>query len=131
VSLGARQIRLRISNAFGGSDLPITRVAVALPSTNTAGIPAIQLNTLQTLTFSGSESFTVPNGALVVSDPIDFVIQPQSMLTVSIYLSTGQQGNAITSHPGSRTTSWFVAGDQIKAATFTSPSAQSAAHWLV
>lgn len=129
MSVGASQIRLRISNAFGGSDLPITSVAVALPVNNTAGTGAIIPSTQQTLTFSGSPSFTVPNGALVVSDPINFTIKPQSILTVTIYLATGQSGNSITSHPGSRTTSWFAAGNQIAATNFTDASVQSAAHW--
>ncbi|OCL14528.1 extracellular GDSL-like lipase/acylhydrolase [Glonium stellatum] len=129
VSVGARQIRLRISNAFGTTNLPITAVTVALPANGTAGSSAIQPSTLQTVTFSKSTSFTVPNGALVVSDPINFSVQPQSMLTVTIYLAQGQQTNYITSHPGSRTTSWFSFGNHVNDTNMTDPSLQGAAHW--
>lgn len=129
MSIGASTIRLRISNAFGLNDLPITAVTVALPYQGAAGASAIQPQTLKTVTFSGNTSFTIPNGALAVSDPIDFAIKPQSMLAVTMYLADGQQSNYITSHPGSRTTSWFCFGNYVHAVNMTDPSTQSAAHW--
>lgn len=129
MSIGANIIRLRISNVFGLNDLPITAVTVALPYNGSAGASSIQPQTLQTVTFSGNTSFIIPNGALVVSDPIDFPIKPQSMLAVTMYLAGGQQSNYITSHPGSRTTSWFSFGNYVHATNMTDPSTQSAAHW--
>lgn len=129
MSIGANTIRLRISNAFGLNDLPITAVTVALPYQGAAGASAIQTQTLQTVTFSGNTSFIIPNGALAVSDPINFPIKPQSMLAVTMYLADGQQSNYITSHPGSRTTSWFSFGNYVHAANMSDSSTQSAAHW--
>jgi hypothetical protein len=67
----ASQIRIKFSNVFGGSNLPITAVTVALPANNTAGIHQIQTKTLQKVTFSGKDSISIPNGALAVSDPIN------------------------------------------------------------
>jgi len=81
------------------------------------------------VTFSGLASVTIPNGALIVSDPINFPIKPQSMLTVTIYTAQGQTTNSITSHPGSRTTSWFSFGNFVSAPSLTDPSTQSVAHW--
>lgn len=127
VSLDADVIRLEISNAFGGSDLPITAVTVALPANQTAGISGIKADTAQQLTFSSSKSFIVPNGAVVISDPIDFQVEAQSILTVSIYLEKGQTTNSITSHPGSRTTSYFVPGNHVGDEDLE--DAASAAHW--
>ncbi|KAF2187253.1 SGNH hydrolase [Zopfia rhizophila CBS 207.26] len=131
MSVGANQIRLRISNAFGITSLPITAVTVALPTDDTAGIHQIQSQTLQPVTFSGEPSISIPNSALAVSDPLNFKIKPQSMITVTIYLRDGQTTNSITSHPGSRTTSWFAFGNAVNAASFelTDNSTQSAAHW--
>jgi lysophospholipase L1-like esterase len=133
MSVGASQIRLQISNAFGVTNLPITAVTVALPANNTAGIHQIQASTLQKVTFSGSSSISIPNGALAVSDPLSFPIKPQSILTVSIYLATGQTTNSITSHPGSRTTSWFQFGNAVEqpALAITNSATQSAAHWYL
>jgi hypothetical protein len=131
MSIGANQIRIRISNAFGGADLPITAVTVALPFNGSAGTSAVQVDTLQTLTFSGNQSIIIPDQSLAVSDPINFTIEPQSMLAVTMYLADGQATNYITSHPGSRTTSWYAFGNEVNAAnlTVTNASLQSAAHW--
>ncbi|KIO27998.1 hypothetical protein M407DRAFT_14808 [Tulasnella calospora MUT 4182] len=130
-SIGAQQIRIRLSNAFGTTDLPITAATVALTYNNTAGSPAIIPQTLQKLTFSGDSSIIVPNGALAVSDPINFVIKPQQMITISLYLADGQTTNSITSHPGSRTTSYFSFGNYVNAANMTDPSTLNAAHWYL
>jgi len=97
MSVGASQIRLKISNAFGVTSLPVTAVTVALPENGTSGIHQIQSSTVQKVTFSGKDSISIPNGALVVSDPLQFEIKPQSSLTVTMYLQTGQTTNSITS----------------------------------
>ncbi|KAF2124907.1 SGNH hydrolase [Dothidotthia symphoricarpi CBS 119687] len=131
MTAAASQIRLKFSNVFGGSNLPITAVTVAMPANNTAGIHQIQAKTLRKVTFSGKSSISIPNGALAVSDPVDFPIKAQQVVTVTMYLATGQTTNLITSHPGSRTTSWWQFGDAVNAAeiTVSDASTQSAAHW--
>ena len=133
MSIGAQQIRVRLTNAFGLNDLPITKVTVAYPVAgngfNATGSPMIEADSVQTLTFSGNESIIIPNAALAVSDPINFPIAAQSIITVTMYLATGQASQYITSHPGSRTTSWFSFGDYTSAANMTDPSTNSTAHW--
>ncbi|KUJ21346.1 extracellular GDSL-like lipase/acylhydrolase [Mollisia scopiformis] len=131
MSLGGSPIRIQISNAFGTTDLPITSVTVALPTNGSAGVAAIQPSTLHTVTFSGSKNYTIPNGALVVSDPIPMTVAPQSNLAVSIYLEDGQLSatNAITSHPGSRTTSWMSMGNQVSKQNITDETTESVQHW--
>jgi hypothetical protein len=131
MTIGANQIRLRISNNFGIDALPITAVTIARPSNGSSGDSAIQTNTLQKITFSGSPSFTIPNGALIVSDPLNFKIQPQETITVTMYLAEGQRSNDITSHPGSRATTWMSFGNFVNAENLTDPSVQSVAHWFV
>jgi hypothetical protein len=132
MSTGASQIRIRISNAFGLTDLPISSMTVALPFNASAGVAAIRPDTVQMVTFSGGdESLLIPNGALAVSDPLNFEIEPQSIVTVTMYLATGQQGTAITSHPGSRTTSWMTMGNQVGETNLTGPVLNSTAHWYV
>lgn len=129
MSIGAKQIRIRISNSFGTTNLPITAATVALTFNDTAGSSAIVPGTTKKITFSGSDSIIIPNGALAVSDPINFPIKPESMITVSLYLATGQPSNYVTSHPGSRTTSWFAFGNHVEADDIVDPSKASAAHW--
>ncbi|CAI6034988.1 unnamed protein product [Clonostachys chloroleuca] len=129
LSLDTDVIRLEIRNVFGGSDLSITAATVAIPANQTAGIKAIQTDTTQALTFSGSQSFIVPNGASVLSDPIHMPVAAQSILSISIYLKNGQTTNEITSHPGSRTTSFFAKGNHLESLDFEAETAGSADHW--
>jgi lysophospholipase L1-like esterase len=128
----ADTIRLQFSNAFGGSDLPITAATIALPANGTAGSPAIRPDTVQHLTFSGgSRSFAVPNGALVVSDPLRFPVKAQTSVTITVYLATGQAGHAITGHPGSRTSTWLTQGNFVSAADVTTPTTQRIDKWFL
>ena len=127
VTLPSDTIRLQINNVFGGSDLPITAAAIALPSTNEVGGSAIQPSSITPLTFSGSEDFIVSKGASVLSDPLRFPVKSGTVVTVSLYLAEGQTTNDITSHPGSRTTSYFAHGNHVEAEDMD--GAESAQHW--
>ena len=127
VTVGGRLIRLRLSNAYGGTDLPITSVSVALPVGGQAGVSAIQPGTSHVVTFSGRTATDIPVGAQMVSDPLNFPVATNSNLTVTIYLAAGQASNSITSHPGSRTTTYMLAGNHLGDADL--PGAASVAHW--
>jgi lysophospholipase L1-like esterase len=127
VSVGGHLLRLRFSNAFGGTVLPITAVSVALPAGGAAGVSAIQPGTTRPVTFHGKPSVRIPVGAQMVSDPIAIDLHPLSNLTVTTYLADGQASNNITSHPGSRTTTYLVAGNSLNAPDL--PGAASVAHW--
>ncbi|KAI1760007.1 SGNH hydrolase [Hypoxylon sp. FL1150] len=126
LSIGAERLRFQISNTFGGSDLPITEASVALPFGGNAGVSSIDTTTLKGLTFNGSASVTIPRGQVAYSDPVDFKVDPQAMITVSLYSQAGQAGSSITGHPGSRTTSWMQQGNGINASAVTGANI---AHW--
>ncbi len=127
VSVGGEHIRLRFSNAFGGTDLPITSASVALPLNGQAGVSAIKPGTSRPVTFDGRSAVDIPVGAQAVSDPLSFRLLPESNLSVTIYLATGQASNNITSHPGSRTTSYFVNGNHVTDPDL--PAATHVDHW--
>jgi lysophospholipase L1-like esterase len=127
VSIGGRKLRLRISNAFGDTALPITSAHVALPEGGAAGASAIRPGSDRALTFQGRGSVTVPAGAQAVSDPIGFDLAAASNLTVTIYLAGGQPSLNVTSHPGSRTTTSMVAGNHVADADLV--GAARVAHW--
>ncbi|MCC9707649.1 SGNH/GDSL hydrolase family protein [Streptomyces sp. MNU76] len=129
VTTGGDRLRLRFSNAFGGSALPLTAVRVALPLDGRAGVGAIEPGTSRPVTFSGRRSTTVPVGAQVVSDPLDFALRPGTNLTVTAYLAEGQASLALTSHPGSRTTSYLVHGDHAEDADLS--GATPTDHWYL
>jgi lysophospholipase L1-like esterase len=54
-------------------------------------------------------------------------VATNSNLTVTIYMSAGQASSSITSHPGSRTTTYMLAGNHLGDADL--PGAASVAHW--
>ncbi|MDT0341496.1 SGNH/GDSL hydrolase family protein [Streptomyces litchfieldiae] len=127
VTTGGERIRLRFSNAFGGTALPITEVSVALPLDGRAGAAAIEADTARPVTFHGESSVTVPVGAQMVSDPLRFPVEPGTILSVTIYLAEGQASRNITSHPGSRTTSHLLRGNHVADAEL--PGATPTDHW--
>ena len=126
-SIAGDQVRLRVSNAFGGAPLPVTKAVLSLPAGGRAGVSAIEPGSSRTLTFGGDQETVVPVGALMVSDPVDLAVPAQANLTITLYLAEGQASTSITSHPGSRTTSWLLAGDH--AADTDLPGATPTDHW--
>jgi lysophospholipase L1-like esterase len=130
VTLGGQFLRLRFSNAYGTTDLPITAVSIALPAGGQAGASAIQPGTSQAVTFDGQPSVDIPDGAQAVSDPVDLPVATGTNVTVTIFLADGQQTNNITSHPGSRTNSYMVMGNHINDTDVAGlPGATFVAHW--
>ncbi|GIH49769.1 Lysophospholipase L1 [Microbispora rosea] len=127
VSVGGRRLRVRVTNAFGGAALPVTKATLALPAGGRAGVSAVQAGTVRPVTFHGRASVTIPAGAQAVSDPMEVEVPPGSNLTVTVYLAEGQRSLSITSHPGSRTTSHLLAGDHADAADL--PGATAVDHW--
>jgi lysophospholipase L1-like esterase len=126
-TIGGGSVRLRFSNAFGGTALPITAVSLARPAGGRAGVAGIEPGTARPVTFSGRPFVTVPVGAQAVSDPVDLAVPARGELSVTVYLATGQAGTAVTSHPGSRTTSHLLRGDHHEAADL--PGATPVDHW--
>jgi lysophospholipase L1-like esterase len=127
VSVGGRYTRIRLSNAFGGTDLPITSVSLARPKDGKAGVSAVVPGTERPVTFGGQPGIDIPKGAQAVSDPLDFPVQPGTNLTLTLYLADGQASSSITSHPGSRTTSYMLAGDHLDDSDL--PGATAVDHW--
>ncbi|GLA40522.1 hypothetical protein AnigIFM63309_008356 [Aspergillus niger] len=125
----ASTIRLRLSNAFGSTDLPITSVAISLPPNNTLGSASIIPDTTTPISFDGDASILVPAGSLIVSDPITLPKQASTTLTVDLYLESGQNGTDITSHPGSRTTSWMGFGDLVGEDSIVGGDVVGLEHW--
>ena len=123
LSLGGTQLRVRISNRFGGEPLHFSAVHVARPVT-TASAKIVE-GTDKAVSFSGKPDVIVPAGADYLSDPVDFPAAPLSNLAISIYLEQLPQQQ--TGHPGSRATSHIVHGNQVAAADL--PKAKTFEHW--
>jgi lysophospholipase L1-like esterase len=121
VSLGGRRVRLRLTNVFGDAALTFTAVHLA----RSAGGSAIDPATNRVLTFAGAQTATLPAGAPLLSDPVDFEVGTGADLAITLRIAKAPQ--AVTGHPGSRTTSFLVRGDFAAAAALPSPLRTD--HW--
>ena len=66
-------------------------------------------------------------GIAITSDPVLFHLKPRMQVAITIYF--GQTSPDVTGHPGSRTTSYLLAGDNISAVNFA--DAVKTDHWYI
>jgi lysophospholipase L1-like esterase len=121
VSVGGKRLRVRFSNAFGANPLTILSAHLAASATGAA----IKSEGSRQLTFGGRTSVTIPTGAPMVSDPVDFDLAALSDLAVTIRVKDPTK--AITGHPGARCTSYLQRGDAVTETAM--PSATRTLHW--
>jgi len=88
LSVGGERIRLKFSNLFGTQPLVIGEAHVA----RFAGGASIEPRSDRLLRFGGNTRVSVPVGAEVMSDAVDFIVPPLSDLAVTVYVpnNTGQ-----------------------------------------
>lgn len=81
VSIGGTQIRICLSNEYGSASLLIGSATVAAPNDPTSVRPG----SIQTVTFEGRKSVTVPPRTPVLSDPVGFPVNPGAEISISLY----------------------------------------------
>jgi lysophospholipase L1-like esterase len=81
ISAGGRSLRVRFSNAFGERPLRLGAAHVALHAEEASIVPGSG----RALTFGGQPSITVPQGGVVVSDPVFLSVPSLADLAVSLY----------------------------------------------
>lgn len=124
LTVGGKELRVRLSNAFGTTPLMILSVHVARPVSKETG--SVDALSDKALTFAGSPSVTIPAGANYYSDPIAFDAPALSDVAITLYLEVPPAQE--TSHPGSRETSFLVHGNHVADATLS--GATAVAHWF-
>ena len=122
VSLGGEELRLHLSNELNFTPTEIRGVEVAVASTM-GERPAIEEGTSVSLTFGGHPGVTMAPGGIAVSDPVRFKLADRMNLAITIHY--GQVSPPLTSHPGSRTTSYLAEGFT---SDFSAPAAETN-HW--
>jgi len=123
VSIGGKAIRLHLSNLFNPDPTDILGVEIAVAKTMGAS-PEIDESTSVRLTFDGFASVTMAPGATVVSDPVPFDLEERMNLAITIQYGR-ISSTTLTSHPGSRTTSYIANGYTMD---FSAPIAETN-HW--
>jgi lysophospholipase L1-like esterase len=123
LSAGGTQLRVTFSNAFGTQPLLIDAAAIASTAPD---LSSIQPGSSHPLTFSGQPSVLIPIGAEFVSDPVTMPSTPLGNLTVTYHLPSAPQGQTV--HPGSRATSFLVAGNHVSDPAL--PNAEKVVRWM-
>lgn len=121
VSTGGDMLRIRFSNEFSKSPVTMRTVQIAV----SRGGSAIDGSTMKELKFNGKSEVTMDPGLAITSDPIAFKLTPR--MDVAITISYGQTSATTTGHPGSRTTSYLLAGNATSTTDFT--GAVTTDHW--
>lgn len=120
-SIGGHRVRLQLSNVFGSSDLVLRGVHLAVARAD----GAIDPSTDCALTFNGRAEAVVPAGAVLWSDPVDFDLAPLSDVAVTLHCDHVPE--MLSTHPGSRETSYLQTGAALSAPTL--PHADKVVHW--
>ena len=123
ISIGGKDLQLRLSNIYTDTQTEILGVEIARAKTMGAS-PEIDERSSVELTFDGQRAITMLPGTDVVSDPVPFKTRDRENLAITIHY--GRIGTAkMTGHPGSRTTSYIAAGNTTD---FSAPAAKTD-HW--
>src|SRR5579863_7743999 len=123
-SIGGRRVRVQLSNALGNSRLAVGAAHIAIRQKDAAIVSASD----RVLTFAGRPSFTIPPGALVVSDPVDLDVPKLTDLAISLYLP--EDTGLPTVHPLGLHTTYIANGDVTAGATLNPSITTTAYFWL-
>jgi lysophospholipase L1-like esterase len=104
-SIGGTAARLRLSNVFNDQPLSLSDFHLARRASGASVVAA----TDRTVTFGGKTSVTIPVGGQAVSDPVSFVVTPESDVAVSFFVPTLAQNVDI--HQSAFENQYLAAGD--------------------
>lgn len=105
VSLGGDVLRLELSNVFGDEPLEIKSVYIADATTG----EQIAATTARYLLFNAQRGVTIAPRQVVFSDAVMYPLKPLQRLSVTIHY--GIMPKTLTTHRGSRTTSYIMQGE--------------------
>jgi len=131
VAIGGRGQRLRVqlTNELGAEEVLVRAAHIALASSFGSIVP----NSDRTLTVSGRQSFVIPAGAPLVSDPVDFDLGASLpnlwIVAVSLYLPYST--TVETLHPNGWQTAYIMDGDRTGATNLSSVSATTQSRFFL
>ncbi|MEO8532130.1 MAG: SGNH/GDSL hydrolase family protein [Flavobacterium sp.] len=121
ISIGGNRIRMRFSNLFSDQPTVLKSVSVA----NSIDAPLIDEKSQKLLLFSGRPEVTLNPGQELFSDVFDFELKSGQLLAITIHY--GAASEKTSGHPGSRTTSYILQGNNLNNTVFS--GAVKTDHW--
>ncbi len=120
-SLAGSRPRVLLSNEYGEGPLVISAASVA-PS---LGMDRVDPSRARPLRFGGASALRLEAGQRAWSDPVDLKVD--DLMDIAVSLSIEACPRAVTSHPGSRTSSYIARGADLDAPSL--PGAERVEHW--
>ena len=122
VSIGGETLRMQLSNIHSKEPVEIKSVFIANPTEGSD----IDPKSAKYLTFNGKKNVTIEPGKAVYCDVMKYHLTPLQRLAVTINYGATTPVNA-SSHRGSRTTSYIIAGEAKPKTLFA--DAEKCDHW--
>ena len=123
VSIGGDSLRIRFSNEFSKHPVTMKSVRIAVST----GGNTIDAKSEKEIRFKGIAEVKMNPGEVIVSDPVSFKLKSRNDIAISIYF--GETSPDVTGHPGSRTTSYLIAGDKTSNLNFIESLPTD--HWYI
>ena len=123
-SLGGKKLRVKFTSPFGGTTAKIDGAHIAMRGKESE----IVASSDHALSFGGNSGFTIGPGQVIISDPVDMAIPPQSDLAVSLFIA-GESGPP-PSHSAFHTTYITKEGDKLTAPVIDDPIKTTLYYWL-
>lgn len=123
VSVGGDSLRVKFSNEFSMG--PVTMNAVQIAVSKEGSL--VDALTAKELKFNGRTKVTMDPGTALTSDAVAFAVSPRMDIAITIYF--GETSPTVTGHPGSRTTSYILSGDNMASVDFAGSIHTD--HWYV
>ncbi len=124
VSLGGSTVRIKLSNEFSKTPVNIKSIYIAPFQGDNQEV--INPKTVRYFTFGKKKQVSIEGGKAVYSDPLKFNLEALSKLSITINYGDAAPVN-MTSHRGSRTTSYIAEGVVNPKNTFS--SVEKLDHW--
>jgi lysophospholipase L1-like esterase len=110
--IDGKKVRIRLSNTFSSEPLKLDQVHIAVST----GGPEVDSDTDQKITFDGKEKVTIPAGEAKWSDPLDFEVNSEERLAVSLFVP--ENTGPATWHPHSLQTNYIASGNKAGSSDF-------------
>lgn len=129
VTTSGKQMKLRLSNQYGKSDVVIHSMHLAKQVE--ADKSTIDTSTDTVVKAYGSEEIVIPAGEILETDPVDFSVEALENVAVTMYFGSAPTTTSeMTGHRGARATTYQVSGNEVSTETFSSPTTTTAWYFL-
>ena len=117
VTTSGNKMKLKLSNQYGQSAVEVQSLHVAKQVK--ADESTIDTSTDTVVKVNGSESFSIPAGQTIETDPVDFSVNALENVAISMYFGSAPTSN-ITGHRGARATTYQMSGNNVSTQTLSS-----------